>query len=207
MLENLTDAEVIERSWSEPGRFALLFERHFPAIHAYLLRRVGRDLADDIAAEAFLHAFASRHRYDLARNDARPWLFSIAVNLLRGHYRAERRQLRAFARTGVDPLEDGGLPAAEARADAGREGARIAGALASLGHAEREVLLLVAWADLTYRQISEALDIPLGTVQSRISRARAKLRRHLDSGHPHPQDEWVPVLGETALGARGEKNG
>jgi hypothetical protein len=90
-----TDAEAIGSP--DPRRFELVFERHFDSIHRYLARRVGRDLADDLAAETFAVAFKSRRRYDAARADARPWLYGIASNLLRHHRRREERQLRAYA--------------------------------------------------------------------------------------------------------------
>ncbi len=203
-----TDAEAIEESWNDPSRFTLVFERHFRALHNYLLRRVSRDLADDLAAETFLKAFESRSRYDLEKSDARPWLYGIAINMLRQSYRTERRQLRAFARTGVDPLEEGDLPAVIDRVDAARESARLAGALVTLSHREREVLMLSVWAELSYKQIAEALDLPLGTVQSRLFRARKRLRLHLDSRGPSSEREtWAPMLTEKALEARGDENG
>ena len=97
----------------------------------------------------------------------RRWLYGIAANLLRDHHRAERRRLLAYAKTGVDPILDGGFDAVGARLDAGAEGPAVARALARLTPGDRETLLLYAWADLTYREIAEALTIPIGTVRSR----------------------------------------
>jgi RNA polymerase sigma-70 factor, ECF subfamily len=68
------DARVIEQSWTQPERFAAIFERYFSQVHQYLAGRVGGKTADDLAAEVFVVAFAQRQRYDLARGCARPWL-------------------------------------------------------------------------------------------------------------------------------------
>jgi len=85
--------------------FEELFELHFDAIYGYLARRVGPDLARDLASETFTRAFAGRGRYDPRQGEVRPWLFGIASNLLRRHYRDEERRLRAFARlVGVYPV-------------------------------------------------------------------------------------------------------
>lgn len=148
--------------------FEELFELHFDAIYGYLARRVGRDLARDLASETFTRAFAARKRYDAARGEARPWLFGIANNLLRRHYRDEERRLHAFAR--LDVREEGVPP----------EEPRLADALGTLSPEERDVLLLFAWADLEYAEIASALELPLGTVRSRLHRARAHVRTALE---------------------------
>ena len=89
-LQTLTDAQIISTSESDPSRFGEIFDRHFPAIHRYVNRRVGRELADDLAAETFSVAFRNRARFDPTREDAGPWLYGIAANLLRDHRRNER---------------------------------------------------------------------------------------------------------------------
>jgi RNA polymerase sigma-70 factor (ECF subfamily) len=162
----VTDADAIRQSFCEPESFAVLFDRHFDAVHAYAQRRVGLGLADEIAAETFTRAFDARRRYDASRDDARPWLLGIAANLMRRHWRAERRRLDAYARSAG--RTDATLPEPVA--------ADLAAALRSLPRREREPLLLLAWADLGYEEIAVALGIPVGTVRSRISRARARLR-------------------------------
>jgi RNA polymerase sigma factor (sigma-70 family) len=168
-----TDAEAIAASLSEPRAFVAVFDRHFDPIHRYLRRRVGKPIADDLASETFAQAFEHRGRFDGRSPDARPWLYGIAHNLLRHHYRDEERALRAYARTGVDPVhgpsEDAGLP-----------GPELADALAGLSAGERDVLLLVAWAELEYSEVAEALGIPIGTVRSRLNRARARVRELLE---------------------------
>jgi DNA-directed RNA polymerase specialized sigma24 family protein len=101
-----TDAAVMQRSRHEPEQSTVVFRRHAPYIQRYVVRRLGQDAADDIVAETFLLAFRQRDTYDLARADARPWLYGIATNLIGRHRLAETRQYRALARTGVDPVTE-----------------------------------------------------------------------------------------------------
>lgn len=171
----MTDAALIRRSLTDPSVFAEIFDRHFESVFRFLARRVGVVTAGDLASETFARAFEGRRRYRLERDDARPWLFGIATNLLRRQRRNEVRQLRAYARTGVDPVL-GGLDDADSRADAAAVGPALADALANLRADERDVLFLYAWADFSYVEIAEALGLPVGTVRSRLSRARAKVR-------------------------------
>ena len=156
--------------------FATVFDRHYDSVHRYLARRVGPDLADDLAAETFTEAFDGRLRFDTERPDARPWLFGIATNLLRHHYRSEARRLGAYARLDRPATPNDAFGEIETRLDAERAGPAIAAAVARLSADERDVLLLLAWADLRYEEIAVALRIPIGTVRSRLNRARRRLR-------------------------------
>ena len=140
---------------------------------------MGRDLADELAAQTFLVAFDRRARFDLSRTDARPWLFGIATNLLRRHHRHELRQLRAYARSAVDPVLDP-FDGVEDRIDASNMRRELVDALARIPSDELDALLLFAWADFSYSEIGEALEIPIGTVRSRLSRARRRLRELLE---------------------------
>ena len=176
-MEEPTDGEVIAASVREPARFAEIFDRHFDAVHRFVRRRIGSSAAQDVAAETFLRAFEIRKRFDTTQSNALPWLFGIAINLLRHHLRDEERALRAFARTGVDPLV--GDDRVDERLDAEAEAPALAAALADLRDEERDVLLLHAWADLDYASIADALGLPIGTVRSRLSRARDHVREHL----------------------------
>lgn len=156
--------------------FAAVFDRHYNTVHRYLARRVGPDLADDLAAETFTTAFDVRGRYDTAHPDALPWLFGIATNILRHHRRGEARRLRAYARLDRPADADDGFVGIEARLDAERAGPAIAEALMRLSAGERDALLLFAWADLRYEEIAMALRVPIGTVRSRLHRARRRVR-------------------------------
>jgi RNA polymerase sigma-70 factor, ECF subfamily len=187
------DSEAISASTATPADFAAIFDRHFDAVYAYLQRRIGRDLADELAAETFLVAFGNRARYDVSRPDARPWLFGIATNLLHRHRRHELRELRAYARSATDPILDA-FDGVEARIDASAMRRGLVDALTDVPAEEMDALLLFAWADLSYSEIGEALGIPVGTVRSRLSRARARIRAALEV-EPAPQPQPIPDQG------------
>lgn len=174
-----TDAVVIESSWQEPEQFAALFDRHAPYIHRYLARRAGRQVADDLVAETFLAAFAKRDRYDLGHADARPWLYGIATNLINQHRRNEARQYRIRQAVGAEPDAPGHAEQVAADVTAQAMRSLLYSALAALSAGDRDVLLLVAWEELTYAEVSQALAIPVGTVRSRLHRARTKTRQVL----------------------------
>ena len=164
-----SDGRVIRRSLADPNAFGTIFERHFDALHGYACRRVGSSLGEEIATETFVRAFDRRRTFDASRADARPWLLGIAANLLRRHWRTERRRLDAYARS--------------ASRNASPENTfaqvEVVAALDSLSRDEREALFLFAVADLSYEEIADALDIPVGTVRSRLARARGRVRAHL----------------------------
>lgn len=176
----VSDGELITRSLAEPEYFAVLFDRHSDEIFRYLARRLGPDVAEDAAAETFLTAFRKRDRYDASRPDARPWLYGIATRTVGEQRRAERRYRQALARMGGEtadePFEDGAAGRVTAQSLRGA----LTGALGRLSAAERDVLLLIAWADLTYEETAEALGVPVGTIRSRLHRVRKKARKALD---------------------------
>ena len=172
-----SDADCLARSLNEPTAFELIFDRHFGAVHRYLHRRAGRDLADELTAETFALAF-SRRESCRASGSVLPWLYGIATHLLHRHRRSERRQLHAYSRSGVDrwvTYED----EADARVDGSSLDARLAGALAAMRPRERDALLLYALADLSYEEVALALDVPVGTVRTWLHRARATAQREL----------------------------
>ncbi|MFC4591423.1 RNA polymerase sigma factor [Sphaerisporangium corydalis] len=179
----LDDSTVISRSLDHPELFAVVFDRHADEIFRYAARRLGAEPAEDVTAEVFLVAFRGRVRYDRSRPDARPWLYGIATNVTSQYRRAERRRTRAMARV---PAE---RPGAFDERSADRVTAEslqpaLARALSGLSSRERDLLLLVAWTDLTYEEVALALGLPIGTVRSRLHRVRAKLRRALGGVDP-----------------------
>jgi RNA polymerase sigma factor (sigma-70 family) len=178
-IQEVSDAAIIEQSREEPEFFAAVFDRYYAQVHGYAMRRLGWSLADDVTAETFLVAFARRERYDLSRPDARPWLYGIASNLISRHYRAEVRQYRALARSGVCEVSDGHADQVAVRLDAQAHRGTLAAALAGISDADRDVLLLAAWAGLTSEEAGQALGIPAGTARSRLHRARRKIRAAL----------------------------
>jgi RNA polymerase sigma-70 factor (ECF subfamily) len=191
--DRAVDGPIIAASLTDPAQFGQIFDRHYDAIHRYLARRVGWDLAEDLTANVFLAAFKSRTRFRPSGHDARPWLYGIATNILRRHTRTELRRLRAYARVprpgAVEIQED----AVASRVDAQRAAALIGDALAQLPEPERSVLLLVAWADLSYEEVAVALDVPIGTVRSRLHRARTRLRELLGPIGQYKDGQRVPL--------------
>jgi RNA polymerase sigma factor (sigma-70 family) len=172
-----SDAVVIAASRDDPGKFGVLFDRHATVVFRYLVRRVGVDDADALLGEVFRVAFERRSSYDCARPNARPWLYGIATNLLAHHRRSEARRIRATARLLANhaPTDD---PADRVAAtlDARELWPHVADAVARLPEAERDVLILYAWEELSYEEIAAALGVPVGTVRSRLNRARLTLR-------------------------------
>jgi RNA polymerase sigma-70 factor (ECF subfamily) len=162
-----------------PADFEDAFRAHFAPVYRFIARRVGADLAEDLAAEAFATAYRRRVSYDPDRGSLRSWLFGIAANLMREHWREERQLLELDARLapgGTGSFDDDD---ADARVVAAALAPRIAGALAALNAEQRDVLLLHAWAGLSHEEIAAALGIANGTARSRLSRARAALRAGL----------------------------
>ncbi|WP_026402362.1 RNA polymerase sigma factor [Actinomadura rifamycini] len=183
------DSELIESSLTEPESFALLFDRYSAMLYRYVSRRLGPQAAEDVVGETFLAAFGKRHRYDLSRPDARPWLFGIATKLVARHHRAEAARYRALRRAPLDGPAEG--PAERVADGVTALAARpaLAAALAALPRRDRDVLLLVAWGDLEYGQVAQALGVPVGTVRSRLFRARRKVRAALGDTNPMHEEE------------------
>ena len=178
------DAAVIRRSLQEPGHFALLFQRHAPEIQRYVVRRLGTDAADDVVAETFLAAFGQRAGYDGTRTDARPWLYGIATHMIGRYRRSEIRQYRLLARTGADPVLEPFTDQVDAAVSARATRRQLAAALARLPAVHRDTLLLVAWGDLSYVEAAAALGVAVGTIRSRMNRARHMLRLALGDVDP-----------------------
>lgn len=182
----------------ESADFEAAFQEHFAPVYRFICRRVGPDLAEDLAADTFATAYRRRASYQPGRGSLRAWLYGIAANVLRNHWRAEERLLALDAQL----LAEDDTAAAMAIVDvvndrliASSLAPRIAAALQTLTAEQREVLLLYAWAELSHDEIAAALEIAPGTARSRLSRARASLRQQL--GH-FDFDRWIfdrPALG------------
>ncbi|HWS39401.1 MAG TPA: RNA polymerase sigma factor [Actinoplanes sp.] len=172
------DAALIRRN------FAALFDRHAPHIHRYLARRLGDQSADDLVAETFLTAFRRRASFRADQRDARPWLYGIATHLVAQHRRDEVRRLRLHQ--AVVPEPDTACHADRVAADVTAAALRttLTLALADLTDGDRDVLLLIVQEELSYEQVAAALDIPVGTVRSRLNRARTQLRAALGGSNP-----------------------
>jgi RNA polymerase sigma-70 factor (ECF subfamily) len=179
-----TDGDAIAASLADPRAFGVIFERHFGSIHRYLRRRLDDRDAEEATAQTFLAAFDARGRFDRSRPNARSWLFGIATNVAHNHRRSETRELRAISSLGTE--EAGANDGAEARVDAERMRIVLARCLAELPVEESDVLYLLVWAELEQPEIAAALGVPIGTVKSRLSRARRRVREALDSHDPDP---------------------
>jgi RNA polymerase sigma-70 factor (ECF subfamily) len=183
-MSGASDGELMVASVEDPARFGAIFDRHAATLQRFLVRRIGADAADGLLGEVFRIAFERRDRFDAAHASARPWLYGIASNLLLKHRRAEARQLRATARIAAEQATAHG--AAEGLVEARVLFPTLAEALEALPEGERDALLLYAWEELAYEEIASALDVPVGTVRSRIHRARKALRELLGSGGKDP---------------------
>jgi RNA polymerase sigma factor (sigma-70 family) len=167
-----------------PGDVADLFARYGRPLHRYCAARVGQSAAEDVVSETFLVAHERWHTFDSGRGTVQSWLYGIATNLVHRRQRDEVRGFRALARTGTDPLvEESHAERVIARADASSLSRSVADALARLPARQRDVLLLFAVAELEYAEIAAALDIPLGSVQSALFRARTKIRSAMKEIH------------------------
>jgi RNA polymerase sigma-70 factor (ECF subfamily) len=176
-VEEETDAAVIAASLESPVRFGAIFDRHATVLHRYLIRRLGPDEAESMVGEVFRIAFEKRHTYDQLRPVARPWLYGIATNLLAKHRRREARRMQAVARLASHRLPPVDLAEGVSGAiDAADLWPRVASAVTALPEAERDALVLHGWEGLSYEEVADALGVPVGTVRSRLNRARGRIR-------------------------------
>jgi len=187
--ETVSDADLIERSRQDPGCFATIFDRHADEILRYVHARLGPDLAEDVTAETFLDAFRHRDRYDTTRPDARPWLYGIAVRQIGKHRRGMSRQLKLLRSLPAEPPGENldGRAAERVTAEALRP--RLAAVLSGLSRDDRELLLLIAWAGLSYAEAAEAMGVTVSAVKSRLNRVRTRTRKALGGADPLHIDE------------------
>ena len=179
-MEARSDAELLARAATEPELFGVVFDRHFATIHRYLERRIGRDGADELSGEVFRIAFEQRRRFRPVHESALPWLYGLATNLMLKRWRGERARR---GRSSGSRRRRETATATEAHDDRiAATAARAAGCSTrsrELPEGDRDVVVLVAWEELTYEEVAAALDIPVGTVRSRLNRARTRLRELL----------------------------
>lgn len=186
----MEDWELVEASLTDPAVFAEIFRRHFEAIFRFLVRQVGWNQAPDLASEVFVRAFRKRTQFDRTRRSCRPWLYGIAMNLARDEGRRRARRRRLLVRLAAGEGEHEPMAEAEDRLEAEAWGPELRATLGSLRTGQREVLLHRALGGLSYQEIAEALEIPLGTVQSRLSRAKARIRQRFPDLEGNIGDRW-----------------
>lgn len=172
----------------------MLFERHARPIYNFCFRRVGNwDAAEDLVSIVFLEAWR-RHDTPLPRGKELPWLFGIATNVVRNRRRAERRHAAALKRVPLPSPDPSFADDSDQRVDDEELMGRALGLVARLPRREQEVFALCAWSELSYEDAAIALRIPVGTVRSRLSRARARLQE-LDPGIGHERDRMQVIKG------------
>lgn len=193
MAKKPTDGELIQLSLEDPDLFAEIFDAHYAAIYRFASAALGRLRAEDIAGEVFVRAFESRHRFDPSYESARPWLYGIASNLIQDHLRKTARQHRAYQRAATgEEAQSGFENEVASRVDAARSIPGLMDALMALREEEASVVILFVAGDRTYQEIASILEIPIGTVRSRLSRARQTLRNwrtDIDEEDPGDHDE------------------
>jgi RNA polymerase sigma-70 factor (ECF subfamily) len=156
--------------------FGALFDACAKSVYNHAFRLTGDwSAAEDVMAQTFLEAWRSRARIAAEGGSLRPWLLGIATNLARGHRRASKRQAAALLRLGAPPEVPDFSDDVTGRLDDANRIAALHRSLSRLRPDEFEVLTLCVWSDLSYAEAAEALGIPVGTVRSRLSRARARL--------------------------------
>lgn len=187
-----TDAQIMVRSRRDPRAFATIFDRHHEAIYRFLAARVG-DAADDLAAEVFEVAFERRDDYDPDYDSAKPWLFGIAANLVRRRRRRDAQ--RHDARSRMGGRRESSAVSPERRLHELAPGSPVARAVMDLPERDRDTLLLYVWGGMTYEEVARALDVPVGTVRSRIHRARGDLRERLPEPGPAARDAGTEGVG------------
>ncbi|MBI2703901.1 MAG: RNA polymerase sigma factor [Actinobacteria bacterium] len=171
------------------SEFEAAYEYCVGPIYRYAQRRLGPSMAEEIAAQTFAEAWRTRDRYQSDRGTPAAWLYGIAANIIRRDRREEARQLRAFAASGTDPawvVEDADRVIERLRA--GDEWPKVADALAGMKPTDRDIITLYCWEGLTYREVADALDLPIGTVRSRLSRARTRLAAAVGRSQAGPEE-------------------
>jgi RNA polymerase sigma-70 factor (ECF subfamily) len=179
--KGVTDAELVARSLDgDPAAFGGLFERHASDVLRYLIRRAGPGAGEEMLSETFRIAFERRASFDASHGLARSWLYGIAANVLAKHLRTTSRRVRATERlAGAAARSEDPYESVEDALDAQRLSVSVTAALDDLPESDREIVLLYAWEELSYAEIAAALKVSVGTVKSRLSRARGRLREWL----------------------------
>jgi RNA polymerase sigma-70 factor (ECF subfamily) len=194
MSDGAQDAGVVD-----PMAFTALVDREGPGVLAYLVRRAPAE-AEDLLGRVWVEAYASRYSFDPARGTARSWLFGVARHVLLRHWRDRRPEpgnpmLTPMA---VDPWDE-----VDARLDSAALAGPLRAALGDLPEVDREMLLLIAWEQLTPTEAAAVVGIPPATARTRLHRARSRMRIALEGHHPPDAgDEPDPARPEASLFAR-----
>jgi RNA polymerase sigma factor (sigma-70 family) len=168
--------------------FGSLYERHAARIYNYLFRRLADwSEAEDLTAVVFMEAFRRRRDAVIVEGTSLPWLYGIATNVIRNRRRAQRRHrdlLEQLAHEG----RGNPVPELASRVDAANQMRSTLERISALPRMQQDVVALCLFSGLSYEEASIALGVPVGTVRSRLSRARASLAelkhdaRHKEGG-------------------------
>jgi RNA polymerase sigma factor (sigma-70 family) len=185
---DVDDSTLWSRSRAgDANAFGLLFERHATSIYNYCFRRVGDwAIAEDLLSVVFLEAWRRRDK-ELPVDKVLPWLFGIATNVVRNQWRSEKRYAAALKRVPAARADERLADMVDSKIDDARQMKRVLTLIERLPRHEREAFALCGWFDLSYEDAALALDVPVGTVRSRLSRARARLRE-LEPAFGHEED-------------------
>ncbi len=178
--EDVTDDDLAERIRSgDSEAMGQIYDRYADRVYNFCFRRTASwSVAEDAMAAAFLEVWRVRARAVAYDGTLLPWLYGVAGNVCRNHVRSQRRQAALRAKlhvVGDGPGEPDHADEVAGRVDDERRMAALIAAVAQLSDRDREVLMLVAWDGLTYEQAAQVLDVPVGTVRSRLSRSRGRL--------------------------------
>jgi RNA polymerase sigma factor (sigma-70 family) len=174
-----TDAELWQRAaLGSPSAFGTLFERHADAVYNHCFRRTASwSAAEDLTSVVFLEAWRRRRDVVLSSESILPWLLAVANNAIRNSDRALRRHRRLLAKLPSEVATPDLADDAVGRVDDERFMRGVLEAFEKLTSGEQDVLALCVWAGLSYTDAAVALGVPVGTLRSRLSRARSHLRR------------------------------
>lgn len=194
-LNGPSDAELWRLAGAgEASAFGVLFERHARTIYNYCFRRTADwSVAEDLTSTVFLEAWRRRTDVRLDHDSALPWLLGVATNVLRNRRRSERRHRAALSRLSLE-REDGFESDLIERMHDQQAMRGVLDAVAALSRDDQDVLALCVWEGLSYESAALALGVPVGTVRSRLSRARARLRELAAAdGHEEDDDAAFPA--------------
>lgn len=176
-----SDAALWARASVDPCAFGDLYDRHADAVYTHCFRRTASwSVAEDLTSVVFLEAWRKRADVKLTTDSILPWLLAVANNTIRNQDRSLRRHRRLLAKL---PIEPQGADLAEdvaGRLDDAQVMRDVLSVFSELTQDEQDILALCVWAGVSYADAALALGVPIGTVRSRLSRARQHLRRLLD---------------------------
>lgn len=185
----------------DPDAFGLIFDEYARAVYNLGFRLTANwSTAEEVVSLTFLEAWRLRARIDPGGASLQPWLLGIAVNVCRNLARASRRHQAALNRIPPPPAVPDFAEDLAGRLDDAARLRLAAKALAALRRSEREVMALCVWSELDYATAAQALGVPVGTVRSRLSRARRRLRKLVpDDREPAGGREQVRADRENAV--------